>query len=134
MILKDVEKIVSLVKYLKIEQQRILRKIEELETESERTSPTLTGMPSACGEFDKIGMYVGLIAEQKERLMKNRLDLSCAEKSRDTFFQSIQDEMICQALKLKYIDGYSWSRVARIIGNNTPDSVRMSCIRYLKRL
>ncbi|MCM1364690.1 MAG: hypothetical protein NC122_06235 [Faecalibacterium sp.] len=134
MTLKDVARQVSRLQYLKREKQRIEYRIEELDSARNRTTPIISDMPKGGGNVDKIGLYFELILEQKERLEAVSIALCSEEKNLETFFADIRDDFVRQSLEYKYIDGLTWVAVAQKIGNNTADSVRMACIRYLAKM
>ena len=50
----------------------------------------------------------------------------------ERWISSIPDSFTRQIFAYRFIEGYSWVRVARIIGGNTPASVKQRCYRYLK--
>ncbi len=54
----------------------------------------------------------------------------------DAFMETITDETIRQIIKWRYIDGkfpMKWNVIARHIGGNTADSVRMAVERFLHK-
>ena len=50
----------------------------------------------------------------------------------EKYIADIPDSLTRQVFTFRFIDGYSWVRVASAIGNNTADSVRMICKRYIE--
>lgn len=71
----------------------------------------------------------GLIDEKRQKIS----ELEQLRAKIEQFINSIEDSQMRRIIRLKYIRGYSWGEVAnRIRGNNTRDSVRMMCKRFLK--
>lgn len=134
MTLKDIAAKTAKIRCLKSEEKRILRKIEHIESLAEKTTPSLSGMPHGSGTVDKVGDCVVLMDELKQKLKEIRLKIASEEKSLENLLDSIDDCIVSQALKLKYVDQLSWSATAKHIGGNSGDSVRKACERYLLRL
>ena len=57
------------------------------------------------------------------------------EKRKEKWQEShdIEDTRIYYIFKYRFIDNYSWNRVAMKIGNDTADNVRMTVNNYLKK-
>lgn len=52
----------------------------------------------------------------------------------DQFFASIEDAQTLMIFEMRFKEEYSWEQIAaRIGGNNTKDSVKKTCYRYLKK-
>ena len=70
-----------------------------------------------------------IIKKQREKA-----ELEALKTEIEQFIENISDNTIRQILKYKYIRGYSWQRVARVIGgNNTQDGVRKKAKRFLEK-
>lgn len=83
------------------------------------TSPVEEGYESVGGSITYYATKLKVLEEKKERIEK--------------FFSEIPTEHLRKIFKLKFMDELSWSQVARKIGgNNTKDSVKKICYRYLK--
>lgn len=71
----------------------------------------------------------GVISYYSDKLKK----LEEKKENIDRFFDEIPSEYLRQIFKLKFVKALSWSQVARKIGgNNTKDSVKKTCYRYIK--
>ena len=70
-----------------------------------------------------------------ENLIELKLEQQVCEYNRlNRFIQSVDDSLIRQILELRYIEGFKWNKVAIVIGgNNTEDSVKQACHRYITK-
>lgn len=58
--------------------------------------------------------------------------LVCEYNRLNRYIQSVDDSLIRQILELRFIEGLSWNNVADGVGgNNTEDSVKQACHRYI---
>ena len=84
----------------------------------------------------EISVYGSTAKKRKYEKMYKRRKVS-AERHRDSiesFIDSAEDSMMRQILTLRFIEGKSWQRVAdEVGGNNTENSVKKRCHRYIKR-
>ena len=73
--------------------------------------------------------------EAAKHLMEEKLDQYIAEAKRlEAYINAVDDSLIRTAMRLRFLDGLSWTAVAlRIGGNNTEDSVKKSVYRYIRR-
>lgn len=76
-----------------------------------------------------------IIAYELEQLIRQKIDRCHAERLKlEKYIETISDSMTRQIFTLRFASGLSWQAVAmKIGGNNTADSVRMICFRYLKK-
>lgn len=82
-------------------------------------SPVEQGYESVGGVITYYTAEIKALEEKKERIEK--------------FFSEIPTEHLRKIFKLKFMDELSWAQVARKIGgNNTKDSVKKICYRYLE--
>jgi len=59
--------------------------------------------------------------------------LVCKYNRLNRYIQSVDDSLIRQILELRFIEGLNWNKVADGIGgNNTEDSIKKACYRFLK--
>ena len=119
--------------YLKKEIKEQQRRLAELEVAATNCSNKITGLPSGKGISDKVGKYATKIADLKTLLELN-LEKSFYELNRlDRFIQSIEDSLLRQIMVYRFVNGYSWSKIAfQIGGNNTPDGLRIKMMRFLR--
>lgn len=69
------------------------------------------------------------------RAMEYKQKLAVVEYNRLTcFIAGVEDSLIRQILRFRYIDMFSWNEVAkRVGGNNTADGVRKIAERFVQR-
>ena len=109
------------------------RRLAELEAAATNITSKITGLPHVSGVSDKTGEMAVLIAEQRD-MVELKIKQSIIEYNRlNRYIASIDDCLIRQILSLRYINGLCWQQVATSIGNNTADSVKKACYRFLER-
>lgn len=67
-----------------------------------------------------------IIKERIEKCEQQQVRLEC-------YISDIPDSLTRQVFTLRFVNALSWAKVARIIGNNSADSVRMICRRYIEK-
>lgn len=73
-------------------------------------------------------------AETAAALRKRRALLLQACQEIEQWMECIEDSLTRQIVRLRYVDGYHWWKVALKIGcGNTADSVRKALMRYLEK-
>lgn len=71
------------------------------------------------------------IADIKQ-LIRLNIEKCMIERNRlERYISAVEDSLIREILRLRYINGLSWLQVANHIGNNTADSVRKAHDRFL---
>ena len=99
-------------------------KVVALREQAVSLSQAADGLPHGGQVSDKVGVRVGQIIEEEERL--NAL----YDKLTDGI-QSVPDVYIQTLIHCKLVKGWSWTRIAlELGGNNTGDSVRKTVVRY----
>lgn len=70
-----------------------------------------------------------------KNLIELKLEQQVCEYNRlNRYIQSVDDSLIRQILELRFIEGLSWNKVADGVGgNNTEDSVKQACRRYIMK-
>ena len=120
--------------YLKKEIKEQQRRIAELEAVATNCSTKITGLPTGKGISDKIGNYAAQIADLKALLDLNLKKCFYELNRLDRFIQSIEDPLLRQILTCRFVNGYSWRKIAfQIGGGNSVDSVKKKLYRYLKK-
>ena len=63
------------------------------------------------------------------------LTLQCIhERNRlERYIANISDSLTRQIFSLRFVDGFNWTQIANKVGNNTGDSVKKICYRYLRK-
>lgn len=87
---------------------------------------TITGI-----DYEDYNRKVRRLQRQLQRRLDELIDLV---EETNSYIENIDDSLIRQIISLRYINGLTWDQVAASIGgNNTADSVRMLCDRFLKK-
>lgn len=87
-------------------------------------STAADGLPHGSGVSDRVGMSVGKIISEEEKL--NALYTRLTEG-----IKAVPDDYIKTLIHCKLVKGWSWNRIAMEVGGgNTGDSVRKTCVRY----
>ena len=106
----------------KIETQKL--KVAAVRDKSVSISSASDGSPHGGAVSDRVGMSVGQIIAEEEKL--NELYTQLTEG-----IKAVPDEYIKTLIHCKLVKNWSWTRIAQEIGgNNTGDSIRKQCIRY----
>ena len=120
--------------YLKKEIKQQQRRIAELEAVATNCSTKITGLPSGKGISDKTGNYDAQIADLKALLDLNLKKCFYELNRLDRFIQSVEDPLLRQILTCRFVNGYSWRKIAYTVGgNNTPDGLRVKMMRFLQK-
>ena len=120
--------------YIKKEIEEQQRRIAELEAVATNCSTKITGLPSDKGISDKIGNYAAQIADLKALLDLNLKKCFYELNRLDRFIQSVEDPLLRQILTCRFVNGYSWRKIAYTVGgNNTPDGLRIKMMRFLQK-
>lgn len=124
----------SSVYYIKKEIDMISEKIINLETQAERITPTLSGMPPSQGVSDRVGEAAAKIADYHRALDMKRTKLLAERDRLMKYIDTISDVQIRLIFTYRFYDLMSWQQVAnKVGGNNTADSVRKNVMRFLKK-
>lgn len=120
--------------YIEQEIEEYKLKLIELREMAESISPTYTGMPRGGGVSDKVGNGATAIVAYTEMLDK-AIEARVEQSMKiNEFILSVDDAQLRQIMYLRFIKRLSWQAVAmRVGGNNTADSVRKRCSRYLRK-
>lgn len=126
---KELSQLFYLNKEIEMEKNR-LKELEEAATD---TSVKISGLPHTSGISNKTALAAE-IADTKT-LIEAKEKEAIAEYNRLTrYICTVEDSLIRQILRYRYIDGKSWLEVANTIGgNNTMDGVRMIAYRYIDK-
>lgn len=119
----------SQLHWLKREMMMDIRRLVEIET----VYGGIAGEDNA-GIADKTATTAVMIAELKETIVQKQLRVMSERIRLEQYIANVDDSFVRQVLTLRFVDGYSWKKVAMEVGGgNTADNVRMSCKRYLRR-
>lgn len=127
---KELSQLYYLNKEIKQQRQRL----KELETAATSCTVRITGMPSGAADGDKVSRYAAEIADLKG-LIECNIQKCWYELNRlNRYIDTIDDSLIRQIFRLRYVSGMTWQKVAKNMGgNNTADSVKKYCYRFLKQ-
>lgn len=118
--------------HLNREIEQLQQQLENIEAQAFKMTQTPSDSPRAPGASDKVGRYAVVIADLKDKI-KNRKARCWDELNRlNEYIDGVDDSLTRQILTLRFMNGLSWQQVANHVGNNTADSVRMLCNRYLR--
>ena len=130
MTMRDLSQLYYLNKEIPDEEERLYR----LESEAQRCTAALSGMPGSGAENDRIGKLGAEIADLREVIQAKILLRTAERRKLERYIADIEDSYLRQIMVARFIDGLSWSRVAnRIGGNNTGDGCRMAVKRFLAK-
>lgn len=120
--------------YLNREIENDRRRLEELEAKlTSPSSPNLSGMPRSTTYGNKIESSVADIMDLKA-IIATKQQQCIYERSRlMRYITEINDSLTREIFIFRFVNGLSWRQVAASVGgNNTADSCRMTCKRYLE--
>lgn len=96
-------------------------------------SPNYDGMPKSPSFENRLERYIAEIVDL-EAIIQAKITQCLHERNRlERYIAEIPDSLTRQIFQLRFINGLSWLQVAYSIGgNNTEQSVKMICYRYIK--
>lgn len=84
------------------------------------------------GIMDRTAATAIMIAELKETLTVKQCKVLEERTRLEQYIASVDNSFMRQILTLRFVDGYSWQKVAMEVGgNNTADSIRKACKRFI---
>lgn len=130
MTLKDMSKLYYLKKLI----ERDTEKLARLEAKLQPGGMDMSGMPHSTSPGNAIENITPIILDLCDRIRKERAQYEAEERNLEAFIDSVDDPQIRLILSYRFVDLLSWLQVARKIGGqNTEDSVKKSCYRFLKK-
>lgn len=129
MTLKELSQLYYLNREIEMDQQRL----EELRTKASAPgSPNYDGMPKSPSYENRLERYIAEIVDL-EAIISAKITQCVHERNRlERYIADIPDSLTRQVFTLRFINGLTWLQVACSIGNNTEQSVKMICYRYIK--
>ena len=121
--------------YLRREINEYEKKLEELEGQMGISAVSMDGMPHAKGiTKSQVEQLAVEIADLKAIIHAKQIERIHETNRLERFIQEIPDSLTRQIFELRFAQCLSWDRVADLCGSeNTGESVRMRCYRYLKK-
>ena len=121
--------------YLDKQIQRDEERLEQMRARLTNISPKLSGMPGKPGASDKVGDGVAEIVDLARQIEEERAGFEKEKAKLEAYLRGIEDTQIRLIFILRFVDLKTWAEVAEAIGgNNTEESVKKVCYRYLKRV
>ena len=120
--------------YLNREIEREQLRIRELKDAATNTAAKpITTSPGAGGISDNTAIIAQVV--DCEVIIKAKQQVAAVEYKRlIEYINGIDDSLIRQIIALRFVNGLKWRQVAEHIGgNNTEDSVKKACYRYIKK-
>lgn len=108
-------------------------KKRKFEDKATKITQSLSGMPSGGGTSDKTAIATEIA--DCDRILLGIEQQEIAEYNRLTrYIASIDDVIVRDMIKYRYVDLLEWNEVAdKIGGNHTDDTVKHTVYRYLKK-
>lgn len=130
MTLKELSQLYYLNREIEMDQRRL----RELEARALPGAQVITGMPHGSGVADIVGRYAAEIADLRG-IIEAKHQQCLYERSRlERYIAGIDDSLLRQIFTYRFVNGLPWLQVAACIGgNNTADSVRVACNRYIEK-
>jgi len=130
MTIKELSQYRWLVREIELNKQR-LAALEE--SAAGPASPALDPAPHGTGYVDnRVEQKVVAIVTLREMIEAQQAECLQERVRLETYIGSIQDSQTRMIFHYRFVDGYSWIRVAHATGGgNTEDSVKKICYRYL---
>lgn len=125
---KELSQLYYLNREIETEKKRIL----SLREAATATSAKISGLPHVGSISDKTAIAAEIVDIQQ--IIEHKQQLAIIEYNRLTrYIAQVEDSLTRQILRLRYIDGLSWTQVAlRVGGSNTADSVRKAAERFVQ--
>lgn len=120
--------------YLNREIENDRRRLEELEAKlASPSSPNLSGMPKSTAYGNKIESSVADIIDLRAIIAAKQQQCIYERSRLMRYITEINDSLTREIFIFRFVNGLSWRQVAASVGgNNTADSCRMTCKRYLE--
>ena len=122
--------------YLNREIEDCRKKLEELEEQRGVCAMQLDGMPHGQGpKKSRVEQLAAEIVDLKAIIHAKQIECIHERNRLNRFITDIPDSLTRQIFEYRFSDCLSWDGVAdRCGGENSGESVRMRCYRYLKKL
>lgn len=131
MTLRELSQLYWLKKELKHCERRLAEKKATMRSLS---SPDLSGLPFGSDGVSSLQRYIECIQEIEQEIEERKNRIAEEILKIEKYISTIDDSAVRQIFTLRFIELKSWVSVAHQLGgNNTDDSVRKQCYRYIKR-
>lgn len=131
MTLRELSQLYWLKKELKHCERRLAEKRANMRSLS---SPNLDGLPPGSDGVSSMQRYIECIQEIEQEIKRRKSRIEQEILKLEQYISTIDDSVMRQIFILRFIELKSWVSVAyHLGGNNTSDSVRKQCYRYINR-
>jgi len=121
------------LQYLGSEISQIDIRIKEAKAEAEgKTSGGITGMPFGAGTPDKVGNGASKISDLINRLEKTKAECWNEINRLMTYIGTIEESETRQIMSLRYINGFTFQKIAFAIGGWDESVPRKKHNKYLE--
>lgn len=123
-----------LSKYYELRKKLMLYEdtLGSLRAAAESITPKLSDMPKSPNAQDKVSKFVAQIVDLEKQISELKSDINRERQAVMDFVESIQDGFIKTIFSLRFIGCMTWAEIAEVVGgDNTEDSVKKVCYRYL---
>ena len=128
MTLKELSQLYYLNREIEMDQRRL----EELRTKAESTNGPLSDMPRNPNVENRLERFIAEIVDLEMIIHAKQLRCIHERNRLERYIQDIEDSLTRQIVTLRSVNGLNWQQVAASIGgNNTDQSVKKRCYRYL---
>ena len=129
MTLRELSKLYYLNKLI----ERDKLKLKEYESRLEPGGMDFSGMPRSPSPKNMIEEITPLIIDIKDRILREQEEYIKEQIAIEDYIRTIDDYQIRLIFSYRFIDLFTWNKIAHAIGgNNTEDSVKKICYRFLK--
>ena len=120
--------------YIKKLIDRDTRRLIELEAKLHPGGMNLSGIPRKSSPKNMIEEIVPIISELKDKIKQEQEKYMREQVAIEEYIRSVEDYQIRLILSYRFVDLMTWQQIAQKIGgNNTEDSVKKICYRYLRK-
>lgn len=122
----------SQIYYLKKEIRYLEESLNVLKSKTEKITTSFSAVRSGPSG-DRLANLVVKMDELEKKIYSKRMDCILEQLKIEMYLDEIENSLIRQIFRYRYIDCFTWHKIAFIIGGgNTADSLRMIHDRYIK--
>ena len=119
--------------YLKKLIERDQTKLKEIELRLEPGGMNMTGMPHGPTSKNMIEELMPVMIEMQEKIKEEWREYIAEKKIIEDYISTVDDYHVRYILLARFVDLMKWPEIAQKLGgNNTEDSVKKMCYRFLE--
>lgn len=119
--------------YLNIHIRRLSEHISELEGKTLPRSPDWSGRARSTSPGIMFDNILPDVEDERARLAAKKAEFVVRRREIEEYIYSIDDTVLQAVMLFRFVDLLTWREVAaKLGGNNTEDSVKKMCYRYIK--